>query len=112
MPELAGLSDADLHTPWLASPWVLAEAGVSLGEHYPWPLRDLAEASRQARDTLHQRKALPDVRKESSSVYARHGSRNPNREGRPRGRRRALIDAQANDSGARPPESPQLSLLD
>ena len=112
VPELAALPEADLHTPWLASPWVLAEAGVSLGEHYPWPLRDLAEASRQARDTLHQRKALPDVRKESSSVYARHGSRNPNREGRPRGRRRALIDAPANDSGARPPESPQLSLLD
>jgi deoxyribodipyrimidine photo-lyase len=38
LPQLAGLPDADLHAPWLASPLELGAAGVTLGENYPRPL--------------------------------------------------------------------------
>ena len=41
-PELAALPDAWVHRPWEASPLVLLEAGVTLGETYPPPLVDHA----------------------------------------------------------------------
>lgn len=115
VPELAQVPDADLHTPWLASPWVLDEAGVVLGQSYPWPLVDLAEAARHARDTLHQRKQAPQVKATSAAVYARHGSRNPHREGRRQPRARlAMPDPRGStDEAGNEGEGPcQLSLLD
>lgn len=44
VPELAGLSDADIHAPWLAAPLSLQQAGVRLGVNYPTPVVDHAEA--------------------------------------------------------------------
>jgi deoxyribodipyrimidine photo-lyase len=44
VPELAGLSDAAIHTPWEVPPLELAAAGVELGTTYPWPLVDHAAA--------------------------------------------------------------------
>ncbi len=44
VPELAGLPVENLHEPWAAAPEVLAAAGVSLGENYPAPLVDHAQA--------------------------------------------------------------------
>ena len=38
LPQLAGLPDAALHTPWLARPLDLQAAGVQLGIHYPLPV--------------------------------------------------------------------------
>ncbi len=38
LPQLAGLTGADLHSPWLARPAALAAAGVRLGENYPRPI--------------------------------------------------------------------------
>lgn len=46
LPELAGLTDEDLHAPWEAGPLVLAEAGVTLGEDYPEPIVEHAAARR------------------------------------------------------------------
>ncbi|MDD2545013.1 MAG: deoxyribodipyrimidine photo-lyase [Burkholderiaceae bacterium] len=40
LPQLAGLPDAALHTPWLAKPLELHEAGVVLGQDYPLPVVD------------------------------------------------------------------------
>jgi deoxyribodipyrimidine photo-lyase len=40
VPELARLPDAHLHAPWEAPADVLAEAGVTLGRHYPAPIVD------------------------------------------------------------------------
>jgi deoxyribodipyrimidine photo-lyase len=42
VPELASLSDAAIHAPWLARPIELAEAGVRLGKTYPEPVVDHA----------------------------------------------------------------------
>jgi deoxyribodipyrimidine photo-lyase len=46
VPELARLPAAYIHQPWEAPPAVLHEAGVNLGESYPWPIVDL-RASRE-----------------------------------------------------------------
>jgi len=48
LPELARVPDAFVHRPWEAPPLALAEAGVTLGEHYPFPVVDHAERREQA----------------------------------------------------------------
>ncbi|TAL81697.1 MAG: deoxyribodipyrimidine photo-lyase [Candidimonas sp.] len=40
IPELAALSDKDIHAPWLAQPVALTDAKVTLGASYPLPLVD------------------------------------------------------------------------
>jgi deoxyribodipyrimidine photo-lyase len=40
VPEIAGLPDDLIHTPWLAPPHILARAGVRLDETYPRPIID------------------------------------------------------------------------
>ncbi|MDR5804174.1 deoxyribodipyrimidine photo-lyase [Caballeronia sp. LZ001] len=40
VPEIAGLSDRDIHAPWLAKPDALSKAGISLGADYPQPVVD------------------------------------------------------------------------
>jgi deoxyribodipyrimidine photo-lyase len=44
VPELSALPDSSLHAPWLAKPMVLMQAGITLGEHYPQPVVDHAQA--------------------------------------------------------------------
>jgi deoxyribodipyrimidine photo-lyase len=44
LPQLAGLSNAAIHSPWTASPVELEAAGIKLGENYPKPVVDHAEA--------------------------------------------------------------------
>ncbi len=41
---MAGLSNAAIHAPWMASPVELEAAGIKLGETYPMPVVDHAEA--------------------------------------------------------------------
>ncbi len=47
-PELAKLPDSHVHRPWEAPPRMLAEAGVTLGQHYPAPIVDHAERRERA----------------------------------------------------------------
>ena len=44
LPQLAALSDKDIHAPWLAKPLALQAAGVTLGVDYPMPVVDHAVA--------------------------------------------------------------------
>ena len=44
VPELAGLGDKSLHAPWLAGALELQSAGVVLGQTYPLPIVDHAQA--------------------------------------------------------------------
>ena len=44
LPQLAKLSNAMIHAPWMASPVELEAAGLRLGEDYPRPIVDHAEA--------------------------------------------------------------------
>ncbi len=48
VPELTGLPCRWIHQPWEAPPLVLAEANISLGETYPYPMIDHAAARNQA----------------------------------------------------------------
>ena len=48
VPELRGLPDDAIHAPWELGPVELAAAGVRLGETYPAPMVDHAEARERA----------------------------------------------------------------
>jgi deoxyribodipyrimidine photo-lyase len=48
LPELSALDDRAIHAPWEAAPHDLATAGVTLGESYPRPVVDHAEARARA----------------------------------------------------------------
>lgn len=48
VPELAGLPDAYIHTPWDAPPRILADAGIRLGQDYPEPIVHHARARERA----------------------------------------------------------------
>ena len=47
VPQLAEMSDKDIHAPWLAKPMALQAAGVTLGVDYPLPVVDHAVARDQ-----------------------------------------------------------------
>ena len=72
VPELAGLPDKLLQTPWLADEEL----------DYPPPLVDHREAARQAKDRIWAIKKTLEAKEEAAAVYEKHGSRK-----RPRGRR-------------------------
>ncbi|WP_420478544.1 cryptochrome/photolyase family protein [Brevundimonas sp. FT23028] len=52
VPELSGLPDKWIHSPWAAPPEVLARAGVRLGRDYPAPILDHSAARSRALDAL------------------------------------------------------------
>ncbi len=56
VPELEDLPTAYIHAPWTAPPTALQEAGVRLGNTYPAPLIDHAEARQRALDALDRMK--------------------------------------------------------
>jgi len=65
LPQLAKLSDTAIHAPWLASPVELEAAGLRLGETYPRPIVDHA----QARERTLERYAV--VREQAAGAKAR-----------------------------------------
>ena len=48
LPELARLSDDQIHAPWKAKPEELRRAGIELGKSYPLPIVDLKQSRQQA----------------------------------------------------------------
>ena len=52
IPELAGLSNKTVHAPWEASASELSDAGIKLGENYPFPMVDHKEARESALQAL------------------------------------------------------------
>lgn len=58
VPELAGLADDFVHCPWEAPPAELARAGVKLGDHYPHPVVNHAEARAGALAALQAMRGL------------------------------------------------------
>lgn len=54
VPELAGLPNRYIHTPWQAPPKVLRDAGVSLGSSYPEPIVDHQWARKRALDAYNR----------------------------------------------------------
>ncbi len=58
VPEIAGLPDKHIHSPWTASPTELDQAGIILGDTYPQPLVDLKTTRVEALDRFAKIKAL------------------------------------------------------
>ena len=52
VPELAGLPDKHLHTPWETPPVLLQSAGIVLGKDYPKPVVDHKAGRQRALDAL------------------------------------------------------------
>jgi deoxyribodipyrimidine photo-lyase len=57
VPELAGLSSRWIHQPWMAPPSALIDAGVRLGQNYPFPIVDHTAARAAALAAFAQTKA-------------------------------------------------------
>lgn len=95
LPELAGLPDDLIHTPWLMTPAQQKRFG---GDRYPSPLCDHEQAARQAREAVRRFMAEHVTTEETRRVLTRHGSRKGPAQKRPSPTRR-------------PTESPQLSLF-
>lgn len=84
LPELEGVPDDWIHTPWLMGGARQRAAGLRLGETYPLPVRDHEQAAREARAKLTAWKRAYVEREESRRVFVKHGSRarQPNRKRR------------------------------
>jgi deoxyribodipyrimidine photo-lyase len=52
VPEVAGLPDKFVHSPWDAPERVLAESRIRLGSHRPQPMVDLKASRGQALDAF------------------------------------------------------------
>ncbi|MDD3354689.1 deoxyribodipyrimidine photo-lyase [Zoogloea sp.] len=87
LPALARLPDEWLFEPWNMPRTTQQRVGLVIGRDYPEPLVDHEAAARHARDTLWALRKDEVVRREARTVYEKHGSRNPAREGAPRKRR-------------------------
>jgi deoxyribodipyrimidine photo-lyase len=48
VPELAKMPKTHIHSPWTASEKALSKAGITLGDTYPEPMVDHAEARKRA----------------------------------------------------------------
>ena len=44
VPELSNIPNKFIHKPWEASPEILSDSGVELGENYPHPIVDLKQS--------------------------------------------------------------------
>jgi deoxyribodipyrimidine photo-lyase len=75
VPELASLDSDSIHAPWLYGIDV-----ASLG--YVPPVVDHIASMREAKLKVYAQRRDPSVRAQAKRVYEKHGSRNPNREGR------------------------------
>ncbi len=66
LPQLAKLPNAAIHAPWTAKPLELEAAGVRLGENYPKPVVDHAEAREKTLQRYAAARQPPPARKTGS----------------------------------------------
>jgi deoxyribodipyrimidine photo-lyase len=59
-------------SPGSCPPALQQACGVRVGHDWPLPPVDLAQATRQAKARMHQRRAQPEVRAGKQAVLARH----------------------------------------
>ncbi len=70
VPELAAVPDA-----YLQEPWTWTGADTILGQAYPYPIVDVAEAAREARQKVWAVRKGPEFRQEAARVITKHASR-------------------------------------
>lgn len=75
LPALRRLPDAWIFEPWRLPPELQSRYGFRVGEDWPMPVVDLAQATREAKARLHARRAQPAVRAAKAAILDKHGSR-------------------------------------
>ncbi|MBK1643737.1 deoxyribodipyrimidine photolyase [Thiocapsa imhoffii] len=90
VPELAGVPDARIHTPWMLSSTEQDTYGCRIGHDYPDRLLDHEAAARAARRRFGAIRRTPESRAEREAIFLAHGSRRRGA-GRAAGPRRARM---------------------
>ena len=72
IPELAEVPVSFIHQPWTMSSMEQTFCGVTIGHHYPAPIVDLLESSREARKKIWSHKSHPAVKKEKQRILTTH----------------------------------------
>ena len=79
LPYMRRVPDTWLFEPWRMPPEVQRHCGLTVGtgpnDDIPLPVVDLAEATRHAKATLHERRAKPDVKAGKKAIIEKHASR-------------------------------------
>lgn len=75
LPQLRGVPDGFIHTPWLMDRKQQQAAGCRIGRDYPAPIVDHAQAAREARSRYLDWRRQPGMRELAESVLRKHGSR-------------------------------------
>jgi deoxyribodipyrimidine photo-lyase len=75
LPELRGVRESLIHTPWLQTRAQQAAAGCMIGDHYPAPIRDHEQAAREAKARYSAWRRHPDMHLLATAVLKKHGSR-------------------------------------
>jgi deoxyribodipyrimidine photo-lyase len=93
LPELAAVPAVYLHQPWTMPVDLQQRVGCVLGQHYPLPIVDWAEAAALARDRLWGLRREQGFAEAADAIQRRHGSRRSGlaRSGRTRGPRRSAL---------------------
>jgi deoxyribodipyrimidine photo-lyase len=78
---LARVPQQYIFEPWKMPQSVQQHSGCVIGRDYPAPVVDLAQAARRAREAMWAVRRGAAFKREAQSIYVKHGSRNPSREG-------------------------------
>jgi deoxyribodipyrimidine photo-lyase len=102
IPELQNLPLPFLFEPWKTPLMIQLDIGCVIGTHYPAPIVDLETTSREVRDRVWSIRNSAKFKETARTVYEKHGSRNPNREGmkkaaKPRAARKNIPDLNQSD---------------
>lgn len=100
VPELAALPTEHLHSPWKAPPAVLKAAGVTLGQSYPRPLVDHAEARVAALKAFERVKGAPNKKAKAEEKVAPEEEEEEEAEPAEKAPRKAKKAANAAEKGA------------
>ena len=75
LPELAGMPEAWIHTPWQMPQAIQRASGCVIDRDYPSPVVDHEQAAREARTRLLAWRRRPGMSEINRAVLAKHGSR-------------------------------------
>ena len=75
LPAMRRVPDEWLFEPWLMPQALQASLGLQVGSDIPWPVVDLKEATRVAKQRLYERRQRDEVRAGQQAVIERHASR-------------------------------------
>jgi deoxyribodipyrimidine photo-lyase len=72
IPELSNVPVAHIHEPWNMTAMEQTFCDVIMGEEYPFPIVNLQESARSARDKIWGHKTHPAVQKEKNRLLQTH----------------------------------------